>query len=68
MPNDKIIGRVVATERKPSTAYSFHFWTEMPSNIGIGTLVAVYTERVKVYGVVVEGEGYTDLGSQSSYG
>jgi DNA helicase HerA-like ATPase len=63
MPENKVIGRVVATERKPSTAYSFHFWTEMPSNVGIGTLVAVYTERVKVYGVVVEGEGYTDLGS-----
>jgi hypothetical protein len=61
--SDKIIGRVVATERKPSTAYSFSFWTEMPSHVGIGTLVAVYTEDVKVYGVVVEGVGYTDLNS-----
>ena len=63
MTNQKVIGRVVATERKPNTAYSFHFWTEMPSSVGIGTLVAVYTERVKVYAVVVEGEGFTDLGS-----
>ena len=63
MSSEKVIGRVVATERKPNTAYSFHFWTEMPSSVGIGTLVAVYTDRVKVYGVVVEGEGFTDLAS-----
>ncbi|MBW3623067.1 MAG: hypothetical protein KY468_06605 [Armatimonadetes bacterium] len=60
---DKVIRRVVATERKPSTAYSFSFRTEMPSHVGIGTLVAVYTENVKVYGGVVEGVGYTDLHS-----
>ncbi len=57
------IGRVVATEAKPSTAYSFSFWTADDSKVGIGTLVVVQTEKVEVYGVVVEGFGFTDLGS-----
>lgn len=36
------IGRVVATERKPNTAYSFHFWTHnRDAAVGIGTLVRV---------------------------
>ncbi len=59
----QLIGRVVATEAKPSTAYSFSFWTADDSKVGIGTLVLVETEKVKVYGVVVEGFGFTDLGS-----
>jgi len=57
------IGRVVATEAKPSTAYSFSFWTADDSKVGIGTLVVVKTEKVEVFGVVVEGFGFTDLGS-----
>ena len=57
------IGRVVATEAKPSTAYSFSFWTADDSKVGIGTLVVVQTEKVEVFGVVVEGFGFTDLGS-----
>jgi len=57
------VGRVVATETKPNTAYSFNFWTPLESPVGIGTLVAVFKEQVEVYGVVVEGFGYTDLGS-----
>jgi hypothetical protein len=57
------IGRVVATEAKPSTAYSFSFWTADDSKVGIGTLVVVVTEKVEVFGVVVEGFGFTDLGS-----
>ncbi len=59
----QLIGRVVATEAKPSTAYSFSFWTADDSKVGIGTLVLMETEKVKVYGVVVEGFGFTDLGS-----
>lgn len=36
------IGRVVATEKKPNTAYSFHFWTHSQDVVvGIGTLVRV---------------------------
>ena len=59
------IGRVVATEAKPSTAYSFSFWTSDDSKVGIGTLVVVRPDDkdVTVYGVVVEGFGFTDLGS-----
>jgi len=57
------IGRVVATEKAPSTAYSFSFWTADDSKVGIGTLVVVITEKVEVFGVVVEGFGFTDLGS-----
>ena len=52
------IGRVVATEAKPSTAYSFSFWTADDSKVGIGTLVVVATEKVEVFGVVVEGFGF----------
>ncbi len=58
------VGRVVATEAKPSTAYSFSFWAaEGDSKVGIGTLVVVKKDDLKVYGVVVEGFGFTDLGS-----
>lgn len=57
------IGRVVATEAKPSTAYSFNFWTADDSKVGIGTLVVVRKGNLEVYGVVVEGFGFTDLGS-----
>jgi hypothetical protein len=35
------IGRVVATERQPNTAYEFHFWATADAPIGIGTLVKV---------------------------
>jgi len=57
------VGRVWATENNPSTAYSFSFWTSDDSKVGIGTLVLVKTETKEVYGVVVEGFGFTDLKS-----
>lgn len=57
------IGRVVATEAKPSTAYSFSFWTADDSKVGIGTLVMVKKGDLEVFGVVVEGFGFTDLNS-----
>lgn len=57
------VGRVVATEAKPSTAYSFSFWTADDSKVGIGTLVRVEKDDLNVYGVVVEGFGFTDLNS-----
>ncbi len=58
------VGRVVATEQRPSTAYEFHFWTaDSDASVGIGTLVVVASERATVYAVVVEGIGFTDLGS-----
>lgn len=58
------VGRVVATEKQPSTAYEFYFWTgETDACVGIGTLVVTQAGRATVYGVVVEGFGFTDLGS-----
>lgn len=58
------VGRVVSTEKLPSTAYEFHFWTsEEDACVGIGTLVVARNARSTVYGVVVEGWGFTDLNS-----
>jgi len=65
--SEPLLGRVVATERKPNTAHEFHFWTPIDSPIGIGTIVRVDGETPvsgqipRVYGVVVEGFSYTDL-------
>lgn len=64
------IGRVIGTEKKPNTAYTFYFWTD-PKNpaakVGIGTLVKVVgkqgDQEVKVYGTVVEAFGFNDLES-----
>ena len=63
------LGRVVATERKPNTAFEFHFWTALDAPVGIGTIVrvdagvAVGGVRPTIYGVVTEGFAYTDLQS-----
>jgi DNA helicase HerA-like ATPase len=62
-----VLGRVVATERKPNTPHEFHFWTALDSPVGIGTIVRVEgTQPVNgqiptVFGIVVEGFSYTDL-------
>ncbi len=62
-----ILGRVVATERRPNTPHEFHFWTALDSPVGIGTIVRVAGpptgdgRLLSVYGVVVEGFSYTDL-------
>ncbi|HEY3284338.1 MAG TPA: ATP-binding protein [Armatimonadota bacterium] len=79
--NERAIGRVVATEKKPNTAYSFHFWTHSQDvQVGIGTLVRVGPKPTEgaeggeglrartVYGVVVEGYGYNDLDTPLSDG
>jgi hypothetical protein len=63
----QVLGRVVATERKPNTPHEFHFWTALDSPVGIGTIVrvegseAVNGHLPEVYGIVVEGFSYTDL-------
>src|SRR5918997_1141160 len=62
-----LLGRVVATERRPNTPHEFHFWTALDAPVGIGTIVRVEgTHTVggvipQVYGVVFEGFSYTDL-------
>jgi hypothetical protein len=57
----RLVGRVVATERKPNTTHEFHFWTDREAPIGIGSIVKVVSDASTVYGVVVEGFSYTDL-------
>ena len=63
------LGRVVATERRPNTAFEFHFWTALDAPVGIGTNVrvdgATPVDGVlpRVYGVVKEGFSYTELQS-----
>ncbi|MES2124742.1 MAG: ATP-binding protein [Gemmatimonadota bacterium] len=56
-----ILGRVVATELKPSTPHQFHFWTTPQATLGIGTIVRVEGEGRTVFGVVTEGFAYADL-------
>ena len=62
-----VLGRVVATERRPNTPHEFHFWTALDSPVGIGTIVRVEGATPVngalpvAFGVVTEGFGYTDL-------
>ncbi len=62
-----VLGRIVATERRPNTPHEFHFWTALDSPVGIGTIVRVESAQSVngalpvVYGVVVEGFAYTDI-------
>jgi hypothetical protein len=55
------VGRVVATELKPSTPHQFHFWTARESAMGIGAIVRVEEDGRTVYGVVTDGFAYSDL-------
>jgi hypothetical protein len=55
------LGRVVATELKPSTPHQFHFWTARDTPIGIGAIVRVEDEGRVVFGVVTDGFAYSDL-------
>src|SRR5919204_2801725 len=55
------IGRVVATELKPSTPHQFHFWTARDTPIGIGAIVRVQEDGRTVFGVVTDGFAYSDL-------
>jgi len=55
------LGRVVATELKPSTPHQFHFWTARENPIGIGAIVRVEEAGRVVFGVVTDGFAYSDL-------
>src|SRR5258708_1386683 len=64
-----ILGRVVATERRPNTPHESDFGTALDSPVGIGTIVRVDgRDGVNgvvpyVYGIVTEGFSWTDLAS-----
>jgi hypothetical protein len=55
------VGRVVATEHKPSTPHQFHFWTARDSAVGIGAIVKVMAPGRTVLGIVTDGFAYSDL-------
>ncbi len=55
------VGRVVATELKPSTPHQFYFWTARESPVGIGAIVRVDGEGRVAFGVVTDGFAYSDL-------
>ncbi len=67
MTGPQVLGRVVATERKPNTPHEFSFWTALDSPVGIGTIVRVEGPDPvngvipRVFGVVTEGFSFTDL-------
>src|SRR3954471_7757090 len=60
-PDTPPVGRVVATELKPSTPHQFHFWTARETPIGIGAIVRVQEGERVVFGVVMDGFAYPDL-------
>src|SRR4051812_37920956 len=55
------VGRVVATELKPSTPHQFYFWTAQASPIGIGAIVRGKDGGRTVFGVVTDGFAYSAL-------
>jgi hypothetical protein len=68
-PDAAPLGRVVATERRPSTPHEFHFWTALDAPVGIGSIVRVVATHPvagalpMVYGVVTGGMAWSDLAS-----
>ena len=60
-PLDVPVGRVVATELKPSTPHQFHFWTARESPVGIGAIVRVDAPGRIVFAVVTDAAAYSDL-------
>src|SRR5918993_1484097 len=60
-PEHSAVGRVVATELKPSTPHQFYFWTARESDVGIGAIVRVEAPSRVVYAVVTDAAAYADL-------
>ena len=56
-----MIGRVVATELKPSTPHQVFFWTARDAAVGLGAIVCVEAEGRLVHGVVTDAFAYADL-------
>ena len=56
-----VIGRVVATELRPSTPQEFHFWTAPEAPVGIGSIVRVDAAGRQIFGVVTNAFAWSDL-------
>lgn len=61
MSSTPLIGRVVATEQRPSTPHQFHFWVGRDAAVGIGAIVRVDGDGRTVFGVVTDGAAYSDV-------
>jgi len=59
MPANLPIGRVVATELKPSTPHQFWFRAEPEAAVGIGAMVRVEGSGRVVYAVVTDASAYS---------
>ena len=59
MPANLPIGRVVATELKPSTPHQFWFRAEPEAAVGIGAMVRVEGSGRAVYAVVTDASAYS---------
>src|SRR5260221_5724670 len=57
----KPVGRVVATEQRPSTPHHCYFWTARESPVGIGAIVRVEAPGRTVFGVVTDGSAWPDV-------
>jgi DNA helicase HerA-like ATPase len=60
------VGRVIATELKPSTPHQFHFLIYNDAPVGIGSLVRVEENGRVVYGVVTDGSAYSTPGMEET--
>jgi hypothetical protein len=60
--DERLIGRVVATEDNPNTAFEFQFWANKSARIGIGSIVEVVDGETgnKAFGIVTEAQAYND--------
>lgn len=56
------VGRVVATEARPSTPHQFFFRAAPDAEVGIGMIVVVANDERTVWGVVVDGAAWGDTG------
>ncbi|HEX7023736.1 MAG TPA: hypothetical protein VF187_02870, partial [Gemmatimonadales bacterium] len=59
-PRTDPVGRVIATELRPSTPHQFHFRTALDAPVGIGAIVRVDAPDRVVFGVVTDGFAYAD--------
>ena len=61
MPTAAPIGRVVATELRPSTPHQFVFRAHHDAPVGIGAIVRVDAPGRVVYGTVVDGAAWSEV-------